>query len=184
MPRRAFVAIDASNFKYFLWKQHWRIDWDKFKAYFERLYDYVNFNYYEGIRSKATFFAFNKIATIQDFEEAREKKLDFFKELKSKGFKVVKKLTMTVYDQTKGEMKHKCNFDVEITVDAIDKLNSYDDFILCSGDGDFVKLIRYLKGHKKKTIVIAGEERFSQFLINASNKKISLENIRPEIEKI
>jgi uncharacterized LabA/DUF88 family protein len=124
------------------------------------------------------------MATLEDFEKAREIKLDFFKELRSIGFKVVNKLTMSVYDETQGEMKHKCNFDVEITVDAIDRLNHYDEFILCSGDGDFVKLLRYLKGHQKRTVVVAGEERLSQFLVKVSNKKIFLEDIRAEIEKI
>ncbi len=182
MSKRALVAIDASNIKYFLKKEGWWIDWSKFKTYFESLYDYTNLNYYEGIRSKTTFFSYNKTATLKEFEEAREKKLHFFKALRSAGFKVVNKLTTSVYDKTQGEMKHKCNFDVEIAVDAIDRLNNYDEFILCSGDGDFVRLLRYLKGHGKKTVVVAAKDRLSKSLVKVSNNVIFLENIRTQIE--
>lgn len=48
----------------------------------------------------------------------------------------------------------KCNFDVEITVDAIRLCDSYDTIALFSGDADFVSLLRYLKKKGKKIILI------------------------------
>jgi len=183
MIKKALVLIDASNLKYYLWEQGWWIDWEKFKTYFEGIYDNIEFIYYEGLRSKATFFDYKHDATLQEFIEARKKKLEFFKSLKSLGFKVVNKLITRVYDVTEGKMKHKCNFDVEITIDTIDQMNKYDEFILCSGDGDFVKLIKYLKGHKKRTVVIAPKKRLSNTLAKTSNRVIFLESLKTQIEK-
>lgn len=50
----------------------------------------------------------------------------------------------------------KCNFDVEICVDAIRLMNRYDTFCLFSSDADFVSLITFLKNNRKKVILIKG----------------------------
>ncbi|MEK7208077.1 MAG: NYN domain-containing protein [Patescibacteria group bacterium] len=51
----------------------------------------------------------------------------------------------------------KCNFDVEISVDAVRLAEYYDTFCLLSGDSDFLHLIRYLRtAQKKRTILIKG----------------------------
>ena len=55
------------------------------------------------------------------------------------------------------------------------------DFILCSGDGDFVRLVKYLKAHFKKTVVIAPSKRFSTNLWKAASRAIDLEDLRNDI---
>lgn len=50
----------------------------------------------------------------------------------------------------------KCNFDVEISVDAIKKMKQYDTFCLFSGDADFVYLNNFLRKRGKKVILIKG----------------------------
>lgn len=50
----------------------------------------------------------------------------------------------------------KCNFDVEICVDSIRKIESYDTLVLFSSDADFVALTRYLRRKRKKVILIKG----------------------------
>ncbi len=50
----------------------------------------------------------------------------------------------------------KCNFDVEICVDAIKTVEGYKTFCLFSSDADFVHLVRFLKGKGKKVILIKG----------------------------
>jgi len=132
---------------------------------------------------KQLFFDYKPNAILDDFIKAKDAKWQFFKELKSIGYKVVSKVISRVYDHTDGRMKHKCNFDVEITVNAIDQMDTYDEFILCSGDGDFVKLLKYLKGHKKKTIVVAPKKRLSDILAKTANRVIYLDDLRTEIEE-
>jgi len=183
MIKKALILIDASNLKYYLKEKSWQINWRKFQDYFKGLYDHIDVTYYEGIRTKAVFFDHKPTGSLNEFLEAKAKKLDFFKTLKSIGFKVVKKLVSRVYDRTEGRFRHKCNFDVEITITAIDQMETYDEFILCSGDGDFVKLLKYLKAHKKKTVVVAPGRRLSWILAKASNRIIYLEDLRTQIEE-
>lgn len=50
----------------------------------------------------------------------------------------------------------KCNFDVEICVDAIKLIEKYKTFCLFSSDADFVHLARFLKNKGKKIILVKG----------------------------
>ncbi len=86
----------------------------------------------------------------------------------------------------------KCNFDVEISVDAIRLVDTYDTICLLSSDADFAALIRYLKSnkYKKKVILIKGghiDSSLGQLLdlkINASQVKSHIVKIKqkPGIE--
>lgn len=60
----------------------------------------------------------------------------------------------------------KCNFDVEICVDAIRLVENYDTFCLFSSDADFVHLARILKNGRK---IMVGEKK-----IEIAKKKIIL----------
>jgi uncharacterized LabA/DUF88 family protein len=178
---KACIFIDASNFHYYLIKVGWRIDWKKFKLYCEKRFESPRLFYYEGVPSKSQYFDINSGHTLTQFIEAKKSKLNYFKFLKSLSFKVRHKPVGRVYDNTAGKFKHKCNFDVELTIDAVDGMGDYDVFVLFSGDGDFVKLIKYLKGKKKKTVVIAPSDRLSDNLENAANQVIYLEDLENEI---
>jgi uncharacterized LabA/DUF88 family protein len=50
----------------------------------------------------------------------------------------------------------KCNFDVEMTIDAIRLMPQYDTLALFSSDADFVSLARHLTRNGKKVILIKG----------------------------
>ena len=66
---------------------------------------------------------------------------------------------VTIYKDASGKdyiLIPKCNFDVEITLDAIRRINDYDTFLLCSSDRDFEKLLYFLKKKGEKTILIGG----------------------------
>lgn len=74
----------------------------------------------------------------------------------------------------------KCNFDVEISVDAIRLVDSYDTFCLFSGDSDFIKLIKFLKEKNKKIILIkSGHIRHE--LHNAADLIINAQDIKKHI---
>ena len=149
---KVYVFIDASNIHYYLAKAGWRIDWKKFKLMCERRYEAPKFFYYEGVPSKSQYFDIHPSHSLADFIQAKKNKYNYFKFLRSISFKVRHKPVGRVYDDTAGQFKHKCNFDVELTIDALDALEDYDVFVLFSGDGDFVKLVKYLKGKRKKRL--------------------------------
>ncbi|MFA6159692.1 MAG: NYN domain-containing protein, partial [Parcubacteria group bacterium] len=83
-----------------------------------------------------------------------------------------------------------CNFDVEISVDAIKVIDHYDTFCLLSGDADFVHLARFLKEKGKKMILIKGGfvvrqlKEIADLVINAQDikKYIAIVKQKPGIE--
>jgi uncharacterized LabA/DUF88 family protein len=179
---RSYIFIDASNIHYYLKDAGWKIDWIKFQNHYNSAFQDPYFYYYEGIRSKGVYFDLHPDHGLQDFNTARKRKQNYFKFLRQHDYRVRHKPVTRVYDNTSGQFKHKCNFDVELTIDAIDNINNYDVFSLVSGDGDFEKLVRYLKGKNKKTIVIAPKDRFSGNLKKAANVTINLNNIKDSIK--
>ncbi|MDO8604161.1 MAG: NYN domain-containing protein [bacterium] len=87
--------------------------------------------------------------------------------------------TRKVFRDNDGEFVYlpKCNFDVEISVDAIKIIEHYDTICLMSGDADFVYLLRFLKQKGKKIILIKGGnvvhqlKEISDLVINAQEIK-------------
>lgn len=81
----------------------------------------------------------------------------------------------------------KCNFDVEIAVDAIKMMNYYDTFCIFSGDSDFVYLNKFLKEKNKKIIIVKGGyittelRKTADLVINA--QQIKKDIARVEIKK-
>ena len=74
----------------------------------------------------------------------------------------------------------KCNFDVEITVDAIRLLDRYDTLALFSSDADFVSLARYLRKRGKKVILFKGGHITSD-LRHATDRVVNAQNIKRHI---
>ena len=68
----------------------------------------------------------------------------------------------------------KADWDVGITVDAIRIAQSCDTIILCSGDGDFLQLLEYLKNQGKRTEVIAFGRSSSSKIKEAADEFIDL----------
>jgi len=179
--RKANIFIDFSNYHYYLRKHGWEIDWEKFKMFLDMMYDVNEIYYYEGTLSKAVYFDIYPKNSLENFICMKKVKKDYFKSLRDIGFIVRQKLVSRVYDSKERRFKHKCNFDVELTIDAINTLNDYEVCVLCSGDGDFVKLIKYLKGKHKKVVVIAGEDRLSRGLKKTTGQIIYLRDIKLDI---
>jgi len=74
----------------------------------------------------------------------------------------------------------KCNFDVEITIDAVRLMNKYDTIIFFSSDADFVCLLQYLKEGGKK-IVLVKSGHVSHKLICVADLVINAQNIKKYI---
>ncbi len=77
----------------------------------------------------------------------------------------------------------KCNFDVEISVDAIKMIEHYDTFCIFSGDADFVYLNNFLKKKGKKIIIVKGGYITTK-LRKTADLVVSAQNIKKHIVKI
>lgn len=78
----------------------------------------------------------------------------------------------------------KCNFDVEIAVDAIRLADKYDTVCLLSSDADFASLIRYLKGNHKKKIILIKGGRIDSSLGKLLDLKINASQVKSHITQL
>lgn len=102
--------------------------------------------------------------------------------LKKTGYKLITKQLKIIKDKNKGHLR-KANFDVEIAVEVIKRLQSFDILILFSGDSDFDYLLKEAKTQGKETIVVSMKYHVSKELIERSNQYIDLRKIRSLIER-
>ena len=78
----------------------------------------------------------------------------------------------------------KCNFDVEISVDAVKMMDHYDTFCIFSGDADFTYLNNFLKNKGKNIIIVKGGfitsklRKSSDLIINAQRIKKYITRIK------
>jgi len=77
-----------------------------------------------------------------------------------------------------GGMK-KADWDVGIVVDAIRTSPSLDVIVLCSGDGDFIPLVEYLKNQGKRVEILAFGKTTSSRLKEAADEFVDLDR-RPD----
>lgn len=180
---RSLVLIDDANFYYGSLKQNWELDYEKFYSWLKSSFNPIGIHYFGGIITKKAFFYKNPDSTVHNFYNARERRKKFFRKLRKIGYHLTTKPLACVYDNTAGDYRLKCNFDVEIAIKAMDLLSSYDELVLCSGDGDFEKLIRYVKGKYKKTVVITFKDRANNRLLKASNRSVYMDSLKEKLRR-
>lgn len=106
-------------------------------------------------------------ALFQELDpQAKETFITEFKKLKSNDIKI---------------FYPKANFDVEITLDMVLFTDKFENFILFSGDGDFVSIVRYLRSKNKKVIVVSGRKFLAGELLQAASKFVTLERLATHI---
>lgn len=158
------VFIDASNIYFSQKTLGWNIDFKKLLDYFKSQCNLVQISFYSSINS----------------DNKKERKFHDFLEIigyivKHKEIKFIKN------EEEKFRGHHKGNIDVDLTIDAVDLKNSYNSFVLLSGDSDFESLIKYLKLHNKYCLVISTKNHVSIELIRQA-KFIDFKKLRNEIE--
>lgn len=91
---------------------------------------------------------------------------EFLKEAKQVGYQVITKKVkfLKIYDEEKRNFiwKRKCDFDLEIGLDAFERLEKFSGFIIFSGDGDYATLYQRLIKRKKQVIVIYVSNRLGR----------------------
>ncbi|MBI4068107.1 NYN domain-containing protein, partial [Candidatus Kaiserbacteria bacterium] len=70
-------------------------------------------------------------------------------------------------------LQPKANFDVEITADALQLANTNDHFVLFSGDGDFVPLVKRLRELGKSVTVVSDRKYLSGELLLSADKFVT-----------
>ncbi len=182
--RKALILIDEANIYYGFKKKLWELDYGKLFQWLQNEFDTIDVFIFLGKVTKKMFFdKHSEYHTLGGFIKWKKEKEKFFQYLKSLGYKVKTKPIASLYDNMTGEYKRKCNFDVEITITAIDRMAEYQELVLCSGDGDFTKLLKYAKGKYKITTIIAHKNRLNEELAVTANRTITFQEIKKHVEK-
>ena len=94
--------------------------------------------------------------------------------------------TRLVHSDDKGDFVWipKCNFDVEISVDAMRLINTYDTICLLSGDADFAALVQHLKAKEGKKVILIKGGRIDGSLGRLHDLKIDASQIKAHIAQI
>ena len=130
---QAAIFIDGANMFYTQRSLGWGIDFQRLRDHLASKYRLVSAKYYVSY----------KVPPAED-----QKKFHRF--LATNGYSLRTKILKEIIDKETGEKTYKGNLDIELVVDALTSMSHYDIFILFSGDGDFVPLIRALKASGKK----------------------------------
>jgi uncharacterized LabA/DUF88 family protein len=181
------IFIDAGHLHYHLFKEMWRINYKKLLDYFiKRSFVPLVIFYYEGMITEQSYFSHYPDSDIKEFAKAKKAKKKFFNVLRTIAFNVRTKPVHRLYDHGAGAYKFKCNFDVEIAMDIMETFftKEIDVYLICSGDGDFTRLVNYLKNRGKKVIVAGFKANLNKKMLDAANEAIFLEAIRDKIEDL
>lgn len=98
--------------------------------------------------------------------------------MKRSGFKMVTKPLQTLPDGSK-----KANCDVEMAVDMVTMLDSFDTAIVITGDGDLTYAIQYLVNHGKQVELVGSKMNTKDTLIQAADRFVELECLKTLITK-
>jgi uncharacterized LabA/DUF88 family protein len=165
--RRVAAFIDGSNIYYTMRDTlGWTIDWKRFRAFLDRFGEVGDCLYYVG-RS----------------DDPAGGQQAFISMLAHSGYSLELKELKTIAAGD-GSLFRKANMDVEIAVDMLARLDTYDTAVLASGDGDMERPLRFLRDRGKDVFVVSTERRLAlELLWLAGPNFIELEDIRAEIER-
>lgn len=111
-------------------------------------------------------------------DRTNEKQQGFLLWMRRNGYRVIAKDLVQLPDGSK-----KANLDVEIAVDMMALVDSYDTAVLVSGDGDLAYAVNAVSYHGVRVEVVSLRAMTSDSLINVSDRYIDLEHIREDIQK-
>tara|TARA_R100001082_G_scaffold109988_1_gene88523 strand:- start:8085 stop:8648 length:564 start_codon:yes stop_codon:yes gene_type:complete len=147
MAKRYQVAVDIQNLWYscrYAYGPNYRVDYKK-------LLDYVA-DIAEEKDSVVNCTAYMIASPNHD-------QTNFVNTLRMLGFNIKKRNLH--YDSDKRHAQNT-NWDVGITADALFHNESYDSFVLVSGDGDFIYLLDPLKDLGKEVVVVSFERSLNK----------------------
>lgn len=159
------MFIDAANILYSQQTLGWDIDYKKLIQYFKKNTKLVTANFYSGRNS------------------TNDKQTSFFKKMESFGYKVTTKEVKWIRDRNTKILRGKGNLDIELALDVVQSMKTYDTLVLLSGDSDFEPVVNLAKSNKKKVLVLSTRGHISKELARSADKYIPLEVLKVQIKR-
>jgi len=104
--------------------------------------------------------------------------------LKGIGYRITTKPLKHYPDHTPEKPNRKANFDVELSILAVEHKKNYKALTLFSGDCDFEYLLRYLRGRGKKCVTFSRQGHIAHELPPASNQYFDIIDFRHEFLEV
>ena len=180
---KTFVFVDASNLFYGGEKSlGWKIDYRKLLAYLKEKYKISKIMYFGGVEMHKFYFDYltNETVPIDKLEkylaevikqegsklseamilllDRHMQRVKFYLKLQKFGYKLYLK-PVKIYEQEDGTTKRKANCDVDMAFYLMKEKDNFDRVVVLSGDGDFLPVLKYLKGIGKEIIILARGQR-------------------------
>ncbi len=130
--KKVFAFIDATNIIYGADDHGWRMDYKK-------LADFLN-----------TRFGVEKTLYYAGVDDQNLKQLNFYEKLQDFGYSL-----RLVPVKTFSDGKKKADVDSRMTFEMMLYLQSYDEVVVMTGDGDYYWVLEYLKKLKKRVILLS-----------------------------
>ena len=112
-------------------------------------------------------------------DRTNEKQQGFLLLMRRNGYRVISKELVQLPDGSK-----KANLDVEIAVDMMALIGSYDTAVLVSGDGDLAYAVDAASYRGVRVEVVSLRSMTSEHLIKVADRYVDLEAIKEDIMKI
>src|SRR6266516_4670814 len=154
MADRVAIFVDGANMFYAQRLAHFYIDYKRAKDFFATGRELFKAFFYVGVTSPPA---------VKD-----KKFLDFL--IYQGGYTVREKPVKTIIDDTTGEVKQKCNLDIEMAVEMFKEIEHYDIAILMSGDGDFESVVELLRSRGRTTEVVSSRQMLARELANVAHR--------------
>jgi uncharacterized LabA/DUF88 family protein len=180
---KTFAFIDASNLFYGGEKSlGWKIDYKKLLAYLKEKYGVSRVLYFGGVEIYNYRFDYLKDDTVplanleryligllknegNKLNEAELlllgrhlQRVRFYHKLLSFGYTLFLK-PVKLYNQEDGTTKRKANCDVDMAFHLMKAKDDFESTIILSGDGDFLPVLKHLRGEGKKVRVLGRGNR-------------------------
>jgi len=157
---RVAIFIDGSNLFYAALQLGVEIDYTK-----------LLYRLTAGARLLRAFF-------YTGVDRTNEKQQGFLLWMRRNGYRVIAKDLVQLPDGSK-----KANLDVEIAVDLMALVSSYDTAVLVSGDGDLAYAVDAVSYRGARVEVVSLRSMTSDVLINVADRYIDLDQIKEDIQK-
>jgi len=180
---KTLAFIDASNLFYGGEKSlGWKIDYQKLSTYLQKKYGVSNIFYFGGVETHDFEYDYQTNETVplktlkayllnllhNEGEKLNEAQLlligrhlqrvKFYMLLEQFGYALFLK-PVKLYDQEDGTTKRKANCDVDMAFYLMKEKDDFDRVVVLSGDGDFLPVLKYLKGLGKDVVVLGRGKR-------------------------
>lgn len=123
-----------------------------FGMQFDILRQYACHDDAEAVRMNV-YVAYDDERAVED-AVYRNRTLGFYSTIRDFGYKVIEKRVKRYFDE-QGNMMTKSNSDLDMAVDALLQSDKLDRVVMCTGDGDFVQVVRALQNKGCRVEVIA-----------------------------